>query len=375
MSTETATQPPAEHAPTRRVLFQAPNTVGLGHISRLAAVALALRELHPDVAVLFAVEGDDHGLLAAAGLPRVSIPGLEILSDAWAMWPRAEQARLTAGLADALIRATRPDLVVFDCVPNWAVLDTVRQEGVPFAVCVRKMRSEPLVDLLKQIRGADLVLVPHERTEMSVPGELASKTRYVGRIVRPTAATTEPDTPARIVVTGGGGGYPGTVHFYNAALDALDACRREDPSLTALLVAGPLFKDWRQLRPVSGVQVVPFEADLARVFSAADVVICQAGYNTVAEVASLGVDAICLPAERVLDDQHERARETSAQHERFQMLEELDPARLAKMIQQTLGRARRPIRAQLPAVGAKAAAEALIETMDSTTGRELSWRS
>jgi UDP-N-acetylglucosamine--N-acetylmuramyl-(pentapeptide) pyrophosphoryl-undecaprenol N-acetylglucosamine transferase len=368
MTTHTADRQQAERVPARRVVFQAPNTVGLGHISRLAAVALALRERDPDAAVLFAVEGDDHGLLAAAGLPRVSIPGLELLSDAWAMWPGADQGALTAGLADAFVAATRPDLVVFDCVPNWAFLATVRRRGVPFAVCLRKMKSEPLRGLLDQVRGADLVLVPHAPGEMDVPAELAARTRHVGRIVRPAVGSATPGASARVVVTGGGGGYPGTVEFYNAALEALEICRRADPATTALLVTGPLFKDWRRLRPASGVQVVPFEPDLAGVFAAADVVICQAGYNTVAEVASLGVAAICVPAERVLDDQHERARETAARHDRFQVAEDLDPARLAERIRRALAAGPAPARVALPAPGAAAAADALIEVIDATAG-------
>jgi len=46
-------------------------------------------------------------------------------------------------------------------------------------------------------------------------------------------------------------------------------------------------------------------------------VICQGGYNTIAELTTLGVPAICLPAERKFDDQHERAMKTAETYSHF----------------------------------------------------------
>jgi predicted glycosyltransferase len=54
---------------------------------------------------------------------------------------------------------------------------------------------------------------------------------------------------------------------------------------------------------------VSFMTDL---LVAADLVICQGGHNTVAELQAAGVPGVIVPAARNIDDQWERAREAAA---------------------------------------------------------------
>ena len=42
---------------------------------------------------------------------------------------------------------------------------------------------------------------------------------------------------------------------------------------------------------------------MRELMTAADLVICQGGYNTVSEVSQLGLPSICVPGMRDLDDQ------------------------------------------------------------------------
>jgi predicted glycosyltransferase len=347
---------------TARVVFQAPNTVGLGHISRLAAIATALRELDPAASMVFAIEGDDHGLLQSTGLPRLSIPGQDLAADAWKGWSRADRLRLTLSLAATVFDTLRPDLVVFDCLPNWAFLEAVRERATPFAICLRKMKERPGEMVVDVLRQASLILLPHTPEEMEMPADLTGKCRYVGSIVRPVRPLAADDVRWRVVITGGGGGFPATVDFYNDALRAVEICRRDDPSLDALLVTGPLFGEWRRLRPVEGVRIVPFEPDLARLFAAADVVVCQGGYNTVAEVVSLGVPAVCVPAPRIFDDQRERARAMAAAHPQVQSCESEGPGELAACLARALT-TRRGEAAAVGAPGATRAARALLDLL------------
>ena len=46
--------------PQETVLFHGPNRIGLGHLNRLSAIALALKKKSPHVRPLFAVEGGAH---------------------------------------------------------------------------------------------------------------------------------------------------------------------------------------------------------------------------------------------------------------------------------------------------------------------------
>lgn len=71
------------------VLFQPPNHVGLGHINRLSAIALALQEMHPSVRSVFVVEGSGHVLLDALNLPFVPLPSDHALfeTEHWSAGP------------------------------------------------------------------------------------------------------------------------------------------------------------------------------------------------------------------------------------------------------------------------------------------------
>jgi hypothetical protein len=52
--------------PVPTILFQPPNRIGLGHMSRLIAIALAVRQTAPGTRTPFVIEGGTR-LAAAAG--------------------------------------------------------------------------------------------------------------------------------------------------------------------------------------------------------------------------------------------------------------------------------------------------------------------
>jgi UDP-N-acetylglucosamine:LPS N-acetylglucosamine transferase len=78
-----------------------------------------------------------------------------------------------------------------------------------------------------------------------------------------------------------------------------------------------MFNEWRKLRPVEGVEIVPFDPDIWTAMTKADVVVCQAGYNTLAELGRIDKPTICIPAPRVADDQFARAHALVGQRKRF----------------------------------------------------------
>jgi hypothetical protein len=101
--------------------------------------------------------------------------------------------------------------------------------------------------LLRHVR---LIVIPHPEGTMCLPAELAEKSHFVGRIARQANRRAirehDPASP-RIVISGGGGGYPGTFEFYNLAIEAIADLRERYPALVAQLITGPLFRDWRLL--------------------------------------------------------------------------------------------------------------------------------
>jgi UDP-N-acetylglucosamine:LPS N-acetylglucosamine transferase len=263
-------------------------------------------------------------------------------------------------------------LILFDCLPDPAFVAVAERKSIPFAICVRKTKD--MNDYLRRLRPvlaqARIIIFPHDASEVEVPTEFIEKSIFVGKIVRPLDRIPDPTNQrdhSRIIISGGGGGYPGTVAFYNLALEALSKCREIDPMLSVTLVTGPLFDEWSQLKPTSGVQIIPFDPGITTSFGRANLVICQGGYNTIAELTTLGVPVICVPAERKFDDQHERATKTAETHSQFHVWKDSDKGSLVALILKVL---------KIPALtaartpdnssdGAGLAAQALIEAMSS----------
>lgn len=360
----------------KTILFQPPNHVGLGHISRLIAVALAVRESDPALRLPFVVEGHGHGLIEAHGLPYISLPNGYDLHETenWSAWPRSRRQVVMLDLALALVRTLEPDLIVFDCFPNGAMLSAALECRIPIATCLRKAKEMRVYyDNLEALGSAvRLILIPHHEGECEVPSRLLPHTRFTGPIVRraclsrPHAIDGESVGPL-VVITAGGGGYPGSVDFYNLALAAFAEARRGMPDLQGVLVTGPLFTDWWRLRMVDGIRVLPFDPQLSETFARANLVICQAGYNTIAEITSLAVPALCVPAERVLDDQFERARSAAEASATFRTYHGDDARAFAALLVDTLRADRVTARSPQVSTGAHVAAANLLRLLESSS--------
>jgi predicted glycosyltransferase len=222
------------------------------------------------------------------------------------------------------------------------------------------------------LQYAQLLLIPHDAGTYELPPDLSKKARFVGRVARPAGPSkrTEgnPDKP-RIVITGGGGGYPGTVNFYNLATQAVSVLRTQFPCVRGHLIAGPLFGDWPRLQHESGIAVVPFEPDTHGTFATADLVIAQAGYNTVAELAEVSAKSVLVPAPRQWDDQCARADKTARANSNFRIYRGSEPAELAQLLAELLQTPTLPLR-QTKIDGAHRAAT----TIYSLLGKSLTYR-
>jgi predicted glycosyltransferase len=311
------------------VLFQVPNSVGLGHMNRMACVALALRELAPMVRFLFVVEGSSHGLLEALNIPHITIPHAKELYRArgWSAWPTADRRELLKTIAASILETTEPSIVIYDCFPNLEFAECVSAKGIKSMLCIRKVKNSALYVQIPTVRrvldsGAS-ILIPHGEGEFCLPMELAARATYVGEIVRPLPIDPRPvqlkfNLPGKqiVVISGGGGGHSDTVHHFNLCLRAFGRLRESRKNIIGLLITGPLYANWSSLELVDGLRVIPFDPDFTATCATADLVLCQAGYNSINELAALGTPAICIPARRGFDDQFERARhiESSFEH-------------------------------------------------------------
>jgi predicted glycosyltransferase len=325
-------------AARRAVLFQPLNHIGMGHINRLAVIARALHELDDGIRTPFVVEDSAHVLLDAMELPYIPLPSGDSMSNggSWSAWTKDERYSLQQQLSRAILQAVVPQVVVFDFLPIPAFAEAVVTSGIPMVFCLREMKR--IRDYLPRVRGlldqARLIVIAHPQGTVALPEDLAAKCRFVGEIARVSRARSTRErhrSAPRILISGGGGGYPGTVEFYNLALQAITRLRARHPALKAQLITGPLFRDWRLLEPSDGISVVPFEPDVTSLFADADLVISQAGYNTVAELAQLQTKTVLMPAERDWDDQFARGERIMRMQQNFRVFRGNTPAELAAL--------------------------------------------
>jgi predicted glycosyltransferase len=352
------------------IMSQALNCIGLGHISRLIAIALAIRDKVPTARLPFLLEGGSHSLLETASLPYLSLPSKYELfaTDNWTTWTETERQGIVLELADSIIGRFRPNVILFDLLPCIPVVAAAVGRQVPMVMCVRKSKdNDDYFAKLKKVEDfLSLILIPHEPHEIEVPSHLLPKTRFVGQIARPRSKPQSdielPKGFKLVVICGGGGGYPDVVDYYNMSLEAFASSRSRNPNMLAVLITGPLFHDWWRLKVVDGVRVIPFDPNIFSTLAAADLVICQGGYNTIAEIEQIGATTICIPAERDFDDQLERAERVSALLSNFHVYKSSEAKRLSHLIDSCLREPprRRPV-GEISSAGASRAADAILK--------------
>jgi predicted glycosyltransferase len=327
------------------VLFNAPNHIGLGHIARLSAVALALREMDGNIRSIFAIEGASHALVDALGLPFVALPSGHRMHKTldWAAWSERERSILSLQISRSLVRSINPQLAVFDCFPSRAVITAAIQHNIPAILFLREMQDfSRYLSLVKDsLEHVALILVPHDAGSFRVPEVIRMKSCFIGKVVRPFSPGPTPvrdPVRPRIVITGGGGGFPATVSFYNLAMKALIELRRSFPFLEGSLIAGPLFREWQRLELIRGIRVIPFEADTLGAFCRADLVISASGYNTSAELEQVGVKTIFVPGPTKSDDQYTRAKQLASAHAHVECFDGSSATELARLAYNLLSR-------------------------------------
>ena len=147
--------------------------------------------------------------------------------------------------------------------------------------------------------------------EVGFPKSVVGKTFYCGYLKRPTVAVQRTEGPPRILVTtGGGGDGSDLIEAYLLGLSSLP----RNVALRSTIIFGPQMPQTRRLEILrrfdymADVQFLEFEADISSRYAESDVVVSQAGYNTVCELLSFSRRAILVPRSEPVREQLIRAR-------------------------------------------------------------------
>jgi UDP-N-acetylglucosamine--N-acetylmuramyl-(pentapeptide) pyrophosphoryl-undecaprenol N-acetylglucosamine transferase len=174
----------------------------------------------------------------------------------------------------------------------------------------------------------------------SVAESWGARAHFTGCPVRPEFFALPPSRPAppyRVLITGGS---QGARVINRAVIGALDSFK----TLPLFLVHQTGERDYNEVRSAyenRGVhaEVAPFFTGMSEKFAQADLIICRAGANAVAEIAAAGRAALFIPFGAATDDHQLRNAEAMARAGGARLIPEsqLSGERLAQEVSNLIG--------------------------------------
>ena len=295
------------------IILATSNGVGMGHLARASAVALALKDIANPIIVSMA--GGIAEIPTLLGIRCEYIPGRDRLWMSREKWDKYLRDRLLA-----LVDETDAKVLSFDGV-------------VPYPGVIAAKNTNPALKLVWVRRGLwqkkpqrfILGLQAAMMDRIIEPGDIARAYDFGPTAKRKDAVLTSPvslfrkedalsrddarralgldlDRPVALVQLGMGDNDIN--HKMTAALAGLIGWK----DLQVILTKAPIGKDGRSLAP-EGLDIkVARYFPLARVLQAFDAGICAAGYNGVHELLPALVPTVFVSNIRGTDDQEARAR-------------------------------------------------------------------
>lgn len=288
-----------------------------GHLFPALALADALRELRPDLRVVFvgARRGIEARVLPARGEEHLLLP-----VHGWQRGRIGSNAgvlpRLVASLLSTirLFRRLRPSLVVttggYAAGPAGLVARLLR---VPLAI--QEQNAVPGITTRLLARSARQLHLAFEEAVEGLPATARGRVRIGGNPVREPAGESRaearrilglPEQGVLVLVTGGSQGSRALNRAVLTALGTLPAGAGTDPepaplaAITVLWATGPalaaeVVEGLGRIRTPAQVRVVPFLDDMPRALRAADLAVSRAGAMATSEFLAAGLPAILIP--------------------------------------------------------------------------------
>jgi UDP-N-acetylglucosamine--N-acetylmuramyl-(pentapeptide) pyrophosphoryl-undecaprenol N-acetylglucosamine transferase len=302
------------HVMSPRILFYAANGLGLGHVTRLLAIATAMREQSPFAQFLFLTTSEADNVIYSQGFASVKLPSRSALAKT-GLRPRVFN-KLTNTVVTNTIAAFNPAIMVVDTFPAGAsqeLLSTLNWE-MRRAFVFRAQQPGRMADPFFQaaLSAYDLCIIPHKEgsENLPVPGNvrqkwtgeifIRSRDRALGK-EQARAALGLPIEGKVMYVSFGGGGDEEISRALHVTLEAA-----KDLEWTIAVADAPL--QALKALDISGQNIVRIRHyPMAECFNAFDAAVSAGGYNTVAELIHFGIPSIIIPFPRGLDDQFARA--------------------------------------------------------------------
>ncbi len=294
-----------------KILFYAINGTGLGHLSRLLAIARPMRDLlqalghQPDLRFLTTSEGS----AAAHDFPVYKLPS----KTAAGHLPRAEIAASSKMLISQLVAQFSPHVLVTDTLAEGSYGELSFLLSYVGAAVLIDRHKDPSITASEVYRRHvvlyNKVLVPdHPGEAHRYPVPREARQQFVGpihgfrtagaRSVEEVRATFGVEPGQRLIYLSGGGGSDS-----REGLEHLIAALAEDPRNFLLVGYGPLHRG----RVTYRRNVIPlFHAEARELFPGLDAAVSAAGYNSYEELLAAGVPTLFYAQGKGMDRQDER---------------------------------------------------------------------
>jgi len=323
-----------------KIVLYSHDTFGMGNIRRTLLLSHEFISEYPGASILI-ITGSPmiHAFRIPKGIDYIKLPCLDRFAAEHygprylAGCPEEVKETREAILRESVLRFN-PDLMVVDKRASGIdsellpTLHALRENGrhTKLALGVRDILDEP-ERTRKVLAGNGSFEVIDEfydevwiygskgifdtTKEYGFPESVVRKTFYCGYLKRPTILAKRSDGPPRILVTTGGGGDGSDL--IEAYLDGLSTLPR-NVALRSTVIFGPQMPQERRLGLLrrfdymADVNFLEFEADITNLYAESDLVVSQAGYNTVCELLSFSRRAILVPRSEPVREQLIRAR-------------------------------------------------------------------
>jgi glycosyltransferase involved in cell wall biosynthesis len=296
----------------RRVLMVSDNGAGMGHLSRLMAIA---RRLPGDMSAVIATQSYAASVAHEEGFLTEYIPSRKVLQASTPRWTALLRDRLAH-----LIDLHEPAVVAVDCLPHPGIVEAVRGHPELTWVWVRRAMWQRGVgaDWITEGKVFDHVLEPGEFAAVADEGPTVSDRANTVQVPPITflgenelldrdAARAElglDDRPAALLQLGAG-------NINDISSPIARICRNLAGHGFQLVLAESTIAT-TPMPQVPGAKVVKIYP-VSRYLRAFDLTVSAAGYNSFHEQIGFGIPTIFLPNTSTrLDDQVGRARFAAA---------------------------------------------------------------
>ena len=293
-----------------KLLVHAMNGIGLGHVVRTGRIAGALKELRPDVDIVFAtnskysrVLGGRHKIYALKRDTREVDEGRYSYED---------YLRYNTAAIRRIISRERPAAVLFDCEFPRDLLSFCLERSIKTVFILRIATPRRFSAIKKDLGLFDRIIIPHDEDDF--PSDQRRCLRrlravFAGPIVDLTARPKNSVRKNILITFGSGAPIPENLPLFSAVDSFLEFLRENDSVMDGRrvpvdIVTGPYYEGTCDL---SGFRVRRTTQSLARDMYSAKVVVSGAGYNTINEILSTRTPAVVIPLPRRVDDQFRRA--------------------------------------------------------------------